>query len=405
MASPLQEADDGRMMFLLFKPAVTTCMKYTPFISLMIFTLIFWGCNGYQTQEEPVEKQIEVQFNPNIHTSHIIELFVWPGEYPTRPLVVEAQRYFEPFKNHRAIQLSDSLLQNEIFYFDELTEILLYAEPFPASGFTHSLDHSPYADRETIITEWVEALATFYVDADVASFLEKHQSFYEGARQEVLKNLPPDDFVQLIEAYYRESKLTYTIIPSPEMPTGGAYGYRGIGPYVYTPDGMHIYQVISASLPVEQDTLTGTYPVFGFDNKEFILRNSYHEFGHAFVNTVLDTEPNLEAVNAYTHLFTPGLKEIMMKQNYGNWFDCIAEHLVRLGEIRLAERSGNAAWANELRAYHTDKLQFIFLPEFERKILEFEQDTSIQSFEAFIPELMMSLNPVTSDEVETRIQR
>ena len=71
----------------------------------------------------------------------------------------------------------------------------------------------------------------------------------------------------------------------------------------------------------------------------------------------------------------------MEAQNYDNWFDCIAEHLVRLGEIRLAERSGNEKWAKELRKYHTKELNFIFLPQFEAKIKEYEHNDSFKNFE------------------------
>src|SRR5690606_18905481 len=271
-------------------------------LSVLIIIILFLSCkseNCNEEKEDVIEKQIQVELNPNIHTSHIIEMFVWPGEYPTRPMCVAVQEYFEPFKEHPAIKLSDSLLQNEIFYFDELTEILLYLEDFPSTNFKYSLENSPYSNRTEIINEWIKRLSEFYVDANVKSFLKENEEFYKGARQEVLNNLPPKDFVSQIEKYYRESKLKYTIIPAPEMPTGGAYGYRGIGPYVYTSDGMLNYQVISASLTVEKDSISNKYEYFGFDNKEFILRNSYHEFGHAFVNSILTKKENEVLLNNY----------------------------------------------------------------------------------------------------------
>ena len=192
--------------------------------SIYLLVIILFGCkseNRNHEKEEIVEKQIQVDLNPNIHTSHI--------------MCVAAQMYFEPFKNHPAIKLSDSLLQNEIFYFDELTEILLYLDDFPSTDFKYSLDNSPYSNRTGIINEWIKKLSEFYIDANVKSFLNKNKAFYDGARQEVLNNLPPEDFVDQMEKYYREKKIRYTIIPAPEMPTGGAYGYRGIGPYVDLP--------------------------------------------------------------------------------------------------------------------------------------------------------------------------
>ena len=353
-------------------------------------------------QTESSTKKINVAFNKNVHTSHIVELLVWEGDYPTRPLVVEMQNRFKKFKNHPAIVLSDSLLMNEIFYFDELTEILLYLEDFPSTRFKHPLENSPYAEKKEIITRWIEELAQFYIDAEVEEFLSSHKSFYEGAKQEVLKNLPNMSFVDLIEDYYEDEKVGYTIIPAPEMPTGGAYGQRGIGPYVHTARGMGIYQVISASLPVKKDSLGG-YNDFGFDNKEFILRNSYHEFGHAFVNPVLEKPEYQKLIASYEYLFVPKLQQAMDVQNYNTWFDCLAEHFVRLGEIRLAERSGDKQWAEELRQYHTKELNFVFLPELEAKRLAIEKIAPDKSFSEILPDLLKSIKEIDTLEIKKRI--
>jgi len=378
-------------------------------IFYFLFVVIVISCNNAskkETAEYQTKKQIDVELNPNIHTSHIIELFVWPGEYPTRPMVTEAQKYFEPYKNHPAIKLSDSLLQNEIFYFDELTEILLYLEHFPSTKFQYSLDNTPYANRIDIIEEWIEKIAKFYVEASVGLFLENNKYFYEGAKEELIKTLPQKDFVHLIEEYYRDEKIKYTIIPAPEMPTGGAYGYRGIGPYLYTTDGMLIYQVISASLPIDRQSDINKYTKFGFDNKENTLRMSYHEFGHAFVNPLFETNEQLvKTVDKYEHLFTPGFKEVMRKQNYTDWLTVIQEHLVRLGEIRLAERSGNKKWADELRTYHIEQLKFVFLPDLEESIKKYESNHSYASFEDYLPKLLTVLDNFDIEKVEQRLKQ
>lgn len=376
-------------------------MRYQ--LKLLVILVFFLGCKEKKEKVSASEKQIQVEFNPNIHTSHIMELFVWPGNYPTRPIIIEAQEYFEPYKEHPAIKFSDSLLKNDIIYFDELSEILLYLDDLPSTSFKYSLENSPYSDRIDIIQVWVKKLSNFFVEAKVDSFLTKHKEFYVGAKQEVLKNLPPKNFAKLIEEYYREKKLGYIIIPAPEMPTGGAYGQRGIGPYVFTNDGTLVYQIISASLPVGKDSITNQNEKFGFDNKEFILRNSFHEFGHAFVNPILAKEKNQKLIEKSKYLFTPELQRVMLKQNYDNWSDCIAEHLVRLGEIRLAERSGDKIWAKELRQLHTNQLDFIFLPEFEEQIIKYEGDISYESFEAYLPELLKVLDDFNSATINDRI--
>ncbi len=364
-------------------------------LSLFLLCLFLIGCGEKSTETadaQTLKKQIEVTLNPNIHTSHIIELFVWPGEYPTRPMIGEAQAYFRAYADHPAIKLSDSLLLNEIYYFDELTEILLYMEDFPSTNFRHSLKGTPYESRAQEIYDWTSLIARFYEDADVKGFLEKNRAYYKGAIKEVEKNLPPDNFVGLIEDYYRTSMHSYSIIPAPEMPTGGAYGTRGIGPYVRTAHGMAISQVISASLPLEPKADINEYKEFGFDNKENTIRMSYHEFGHAFVNPLFENNVKLvEMAEKSSFLFTEEYQKIMKQQNYGDWLTVVQEHLVRLGEIRLAERCGDTKWAEELREYHIDELKFIYLPALEQEVLEYEKNAEIDSFEDFLPELLAVL--------------
>ena len=352
--------------------------------------------------EEP-KKKIEVLSNPNIHTSHIIELFVWPGEYPTRPMIVEAQEYFKGFADHPAILLSDSLLKNEIYYFDELSEILLYMDELPNTAFRYPLEGTPYADRAEEIQKWMDEIALFFKEAGVAEFLNEHEHFYKGANEEVELNLPSDNFVSLIESYYRAKMVSYTIIPAPEMPTGGEYGTRGIGPYVRTPDGLAIYQIISASLPVDFQEKSA-YEAFGFNNRQNTIRMSYHEFGHAFVNPLFEQDSTLvDLVANSEHLFTDEYKEIMNKINYGDWLTVVQEYLVRLGEIRLADRSGQTKWARELRAYHVEDQKFVLMPLLEKKILEYEKMPENVSFKDFLPDLLSVFANFKSEDLQELI--
>lgn len=372
---------------------------------LALFCLFLTACKEHRQIRDSAAsgiKEIVVQSNPNIHTSHIIELFVWPGEYPTRPMITEAQKYFQSFSEHPAIVLSDSLLLNEVYYFDELTEILLYMDDLPSTNFKHSLKGTPYESRAVEIQHWVSQIARFYIDADVAGFLEQNRQFYNGAIEEVKKNLPPENFVALIEDYYRAEKYSYTIIPAPEMPTGGAYGTRGIGPYVRTKDGMAISQVISASLPVEPVPQIQDYTEFGFDNRENTLRMSYHEFGHAFVNPLFENSPAFaEMAEKSSYLFTEEYQVVMYPQGYRDWLTVVQEHLVRLGEIRMADRSGDPKWAEELRKYHIDELKFVFLTALEEKVLEYEKDPESGTFEDFLPQLLDVFTNFKEDTLAT----
>ena len=117
---------------------------------------------------------------------------------------------------------------------------------------------------------------------------------------------------------------------------------------------------------------------------------------------MLEKEINTILIDQYKHLYTSELKEALPKQ-VGTWFDCMAEHLVRLGEIRLAMRSGNTSWAEELRSYHIEDQKFIFLPDLEEKIKEYEKDDRIKSFEDYLPELLSVLKQFNEEKIKERI--
>lgn len=365
---------------------------------LLITGVVMANC----TKEQKPGRTIEVASNANIHTHLIVENLVWPGMYLKRPMIVAANERFQSFKDHPAVRLSDSLLRNEIFYSDEFMEILLYSRTLPDTGYLYSLRRSPYFSRKPLIDRWKALLARFYVDSDVPGFLNDHAAFYQGAAEEVQKNLPAADFIQQMEAYYRDHRLSYTIVPAPEMQTGDQ---RGVGPYVRTDDGMRVYQLISASKPIERQAADSLYTQFGFDDPEFILRLARHEFGHSFVNSLLEKEEMSILIARNERLFTPALQKAMEPQNYETWWDCMAEHLVRLGEIRIAERSGDIAGAENLRREYTDEKKFIFLPELEEQSKRYEATDPTTTFEAYLPQIISFLDSITIENVDKRVAK
>ncbi len=353
------------------------------------------------TGDKTAPRQIDVELNSNVHTQLILEHFVWPGGYPKRPMIVASYEYFDNFKDHAAVLFSDSLLKNEVFYSDELMEILLYSEPLPSTRYRYPMKNTPYESRIALIDKWKAKVAKFYIDANVEGFLESNKEFYSGAIEEVISNLPKNDFINQMESFYRDKKIKYTIIPAPEMQTGDQ---RGVGPYVRTKDGMLVYQIISASLPIEKSD-GSAYRQFGFNDKEYILINARHEFGHAFVNPILEKSDITELLGKYENLFTPSLQKVMENQNYGTWWDCVAEHLVRLGEIRIAERSDETLLSKNLREEYIKSRKFIFLPELEQKIKEYETSDKYATFESYIPILMTTFESFSPEEVNERLEK
>src|SRR5215204_4883912 len=142
---------------------------------------------------------------------------------------------------------------------------------------------------------------------------------------------------------------------------------------------------------------------FGLDNKALFLLNARHEFGHSFVNSLLERADVSALINKHTELFTPALQKVMGDQNYGTWWDCVAEHLVRLGEIRIAERSRDSILATKLRFENIEKKKFIFLPELEEKVKQYESNKMYKSFLSYLPELINTLEQFNVQKINSRI--
>ena len=367
-------------------------------IYFILLTLLGSNCIS---QKKNTQREIAVESNYNIHTQLILEHLVWPGKrYPNRPMITEVIRYFDKYKDHPAIHFTDSLLRNKIFFSDELMEISLYLEPLPSTKFKYSIENTPYNDRIALINEWKQKVSDFYIVSDVEGFMKSNKQFYDGAIKEVVNNLPPNDFIDQMETFYRDKKLKYTIIPCPEMKTGDK---RGVGPYVQTKEGMLVYQIISASIPIQNMNKLSDCTEFGFNNREYILLNARHEFGHSFVNPLLERADITELLNKYEKLFTRAFEKVMGDQNYGTWWDCVAEHLVRLGEIRIADRSGDSILATKLRFENIEKKRFIFLPELEEKVKQYESNKMYKSFLSYLPELINTLEQFNVQKINSRI--
>ena len=79
----------------------------------------------------------------------------------------------------------------------------------------------------------------------------------------------------------------------------------------------------------------------------------------------------------------------MESKGIQSWNVYVIESLVRLGEIRVADIQNDKERANYLRNYHTNQEHFIFLPQLEEKIIEFENSRDkYPMWKDFLPELL-----------------
>ncbi|MDD7887191.1 DUF4932 domain-containing protein [Flavivirga sp. 57AJ16] len=241
-------------------------------------------------------------------------------------------------------------------------------------------------ELEQIISKYLDVLYQFYLNQQVELFFKEHIYFYEGAINE-LNTLIPSDFTNAMESYYGEKRYKYVALVSPMeiWPIEENEG-RGISATVEI-DGKQIVNEIMSpyvQVPINE---SNTYNSYGFNYEPTARFLTVHEFSHSFVNPSL--EDYRTQIELSSTLFTETLKKKMDSKGVGNWYTYVIESFVRLGEIRIAAIQKDVEREKRLRKYHTETEYFIFLPQLEQSILEFESNRrKYPMWKDYIPKLL-----------------
>ena len=164
----------------------------------------------------------------------------------------------------------------------------------------------------------------------------------------------------------------------------------GFGPHWKTDEGIKVFNVFSGidEPQVHAVELLKEGATFGFNNDGWIRGISTHEFGHSFVNEPLFVYR--DQLQQYQHL-QKTIRKKMKRQGYWDWETILAEHLVRVGEIRIADRLGLKQVSNELFYDYYIGRKFIYLPHFLAIIRQYEETTQFASFKDFLPQIVASI--------------
>jgi hypothetical protein len=345
---------------------------------LFAIILFLMNCTSVYSNQ----KTINVKISNNIETLAVLYIISDVGLNAHQgSLSYEAKQQFKNFKNHEIIALFKELLKKTdlgkpIKFFLSLSE-------FPDARISATLDtgfirtligSQNINDTANFINKFLKSANDFYVKAKIAKFIQDHKSYYDKCISDVIKNLPDDNFIPTMENYYGKKFNSYTIVPSPIL-----FPFIGFGFTIKNQTKSDVFYVAG---PYDEPDSTQKY-AYGFNSSADIREMCVHEFGHSFVNPTTDLPKNKELIEKYSHLFDP-IKKYMTEQAYGDWYTCVNEHIVRLGEIRIANAMNDTVTANRLRDEYLQNKKFVYLPYLERNILEYEKSREkYKSFDEF----------------------
>lgn len=392
---------------------------------LILYIFLFFATENSFCQELSRKnvKEITVSINPNLETFAIVERFA--NQYSRflknraelvnsqeclRPMVYYAYQNFKNFDNtkiakHMA-QVIDTIIASKVGGQDQIFYALSYAKNFPNKGnessykfYNSSLSKelNNYIDKE--ISLLIEELRLYFIENKVDLFIEKYKYFYKGAIKEV-KNGISNKLLYSLETYYRkttQNQYTVFIVPTRAFSRGE---WQANACKIPLKDNLiNNIQFLSSSYIDIKISSDGNYKKFGFADNEWLQDMVVHEFGHTFCEFNDSLKQNLQKTN---FLFSGKWEKQMQPMGYYTWVDCINEHVVRTGEIRIAEMTKNYETAKRLRVSYITKKKFILIPAFEKKFTEYEQNKiKYKTFQDFLPEMLNTLKLVTITERDT----
>jgi hypothetical protein len=368
--------------------------------------------------ELPLSKKMTLAYNPNVETYFIAErlavqhigymVFTHKDTlYPHQPLITAADATFGKYVESPTILRISTLigsLRDMLHDNAPMIQYLLSRQNFPAKTgkypFVDSAIFQPdkFPKALQLTGELADSLQSFYVQAKVADFISEHQHYYAGALQEVKKYLDPG-IIPYMEAFYGERFKRYEIYIMPLMPiTAGEDNYRAFGPTVHVPGGRISVMVMSSSKMLPVKSRLSDYTSYGYDNPEVVKFLTVHELGHSFVNPHMNELEN--ELMRDTALFTPALRQSLRPYYIEDWKNCVIEHLVRLGEIRIALARKDTIEAVRLHNMHVKELKMVLIPMLEQKINEYEMHRDrYPDFKSFLPELLTVFHSMTPQQV------
>jgi hypothetical protein len=308
---------------------------------------------------------------------------VWAQWYAMVP------RNYERYKAFDTCRLMNIYrkMETEGYFYDFFVGFLLQVDEVPFARINGTTDQrqiarfSPGGDMTEArqkATAFLDALNSFSRLMDLDAYLTKYKPYYDLAHASVVKNVPHGDFLPVMEQYYRKQFSEYNLVPSLNLFTAMGFGTMNQSTRkIYNAFGSFTFQSFDSN-----------HPDMGFDDPVKIRALAAHEFGHSFANPAIDSLPS-PLIRETAYLYEP-IKQEMKKQGYTIWLMSLYEHLVRAGEVIVAEKIGDSTRAVSSLQDNV-KSGFIYLPFMVQELKKWDRDASSDDFNNAVLQMMMKL--------------
>ena len=245
-----------------------------------------------------------------------------------------------PLKNHKAVQLFDTLSKKYNFSYYRTVEWVLQFSNFPEfkkiKEKAEKYETVPKS-KEYLLKNFKKELINFNRDTLFQSYLNEMKPINQEIISEIKKSETIRELPKYLESFYGEKLNSYNLILSPLLHSGG------FNSELINKNGKkEVYALIGPNGEIDF--------IPNFDKSYLETDLILHEFGHSFVNPLLE-KYHEEIEDLKSKYYTPKLEKYAKYQGYSQWNYVFNELLVRATTIVIAEKHFGKERANELLEY------------------------------------------------------
>lgn len=307
-------------------------------LTLFCFGLLFTACvSGPDEPKKPNDSGIGIPIyvDPRVELFSTIHRLAGTGQYDSNALpgyIRDIQKYFDPFRNHRAVQLAIELRKSRGLDGNSPMAIAVYlTDPPSLEGRAPLIPPPDDLDRRwtpDAIAVFLEAAQDFARQTDFMSFFDAHRPLYNRAVLNLRSTLKDTDLMSWFQEYFGYQPDDYVII------IGLQNGTCNYGSSVTLEDGRREFNsLLGANRPDKNGA--PQYP-------RGVILIIVHEFCHSYINPLVDR--HAEILKAVGEKIFPHLKEKLRRWGYNYWYVMMDEYMVRACVIRyLHAKEGETA--------------------------------------------------------------
>jgi hypothetical protein len=286
------------------------------------------------------------------------------------------KEYFYPYKEHEIYSLVERMTING-FFLGRPMELMCSVGEFPSLNRKYEI--SPLCRQlcggEENINNLLSLLRRFYQEIGYMKFFDIVKKYYRDSVEAVKRHINKYPFVLIMEEFYGKKQNSYHYII-----TNLSHGSFGI--CFKNNDKLDMFAIMTLMSISDNEEENELYR--GALSTNTII----HEFAHPLINPL--TEKFSELVKKYCKAYEwlKKYKQPNFVSGYGDWDECVNEHIVRAIAIYLAAKLGEKEYASKHLDYDMKK-GYMYLPALLDKLQYYEKHRDIYiTIDNFYPELI-----------------